>query len=318
MAEEFSLIRAIRTKIGHINREHGMLTVPPGDDAALLSGLTRPVVTTDCQRQDVHFRLDWQNEEDIGYKAVVVTLSDLAASYAGPVSLFVNLGLPDGFDEASVLRLYDGLCQALRDYPCTLGGGNIAKAPVLSLDLFALGQGHDTLFPLRSNARPGQGLYVTGPLGLARAGLNALEQGHDHAQDLITAFKRPRARFDAARILADHTIDCLMDISDGLCGDAGHLAEASNVSIRFEIDPTHVPPTLKDYCDRFSLSAPDMMLAGGEDYELLFACDPKTFDTLSSFLPQAFRVGDCLPFQGRHLINPPESARSFTHTTRDT
>lgn len=317
MAEEFALIRAIRTRIETLNRHHGGLIVPPGDDAALLSGLTRPVVTTDCQRQDVHFRLDWQSPEEIGFKAVVVTLSDLAASFAEPVALFVNLGLPDGFNQSAVLRLYDGISEAIGAYPCTLGGGNIAKAPVLSLDLFALGQGHETLFPLRSTARPGQGLYVTGPLGLARAGLDSLSRGIFDAKNLITCFKRPRARFDAARILSEHNINCLMDISDGLSGDVRHMAEASDISIRFDIDPARIPPDLKTYCDRFSLSAMDMMLAGGEDYELLFTCDPETFDTLASRLPDAFRVGDCLPFEGDRLINPPTSARSFVHSTQE-
>lgn len=317
MVHEFSLIRKIRDKVEAVNRHHPILTVPPGDDAALLTSLSRPVVSTDCQKQDVHFRLTWQTPEEIGFKAVVVTLSDLAASYARPQCLFVNLGLPDGFAESRVLRLYDGICGALTLYPCALGGGNISTGPGLTLDLFAIGEGTPDLFPLRSNARAGQGLYVTGPLGLSRCGLDALERGVDGVPDLIQAFKRPRARFDACQVLADHGVSCAMDISDGLAGDAFHLAEASDLSIRFQVAPENIPASLNAYCSRFNLSPLDMMLAGGEDYELLFTCDPETFDAMASRLPGAFRVGDCIPYNGRRLVNPPESAQSYTHTTRD-
>lgn len=317
MAHEFSLIRKIRDKIEDLNLHHTVLTVPPGDDAALLTALACPVITTDCQKQDVHFRLDWQTPEEIGFKAVVVTLSDLAASYARPQCLFINLGIPDGFGESSVLQLYDGICDALTLYPCALGGGNTSKGPVLTLDLFAIGQGTPDLFPLRSNAGEGQGLYVTGPLGLARCGLDALERGDNGVQDLIRAFKRPRARFDAARILEKNGISCVMDISDGLAGDALHLAEESSISIRFDMDASNIPEGLKTYCGHYGLSAPEMVLAGGEDYELLFTCDPNVFESMKKELKGAYRVGECLPYNGKYLINPPESARSFTHDTRD-
>jgi thiamine-monophosphate kinase len=317
MTHEFSLIRKIRQRLEMINRQHPALKVPPGDDAALMASLARPVISTDCQREGVHFRLDWQTPFDIGQKAVSVTLSDLAASYASPVCLFVNLSLPDHFSEDNVLQLYDGICEALTVYACALGGGNISTGPVLALDLFAVGEGTSDLFPLRSKAKVGEGLYATGPLGLARAGLDSLERGCTGIPEVLQAFKAPRARFDASTVLAGHGIACVMDISDGLAGDALHLAEASDISIRFDIDSSHIPPVLAAYCDRFSLNALDMMLAGGEDYELLFSCEPDVFDTLSPLLPGAFRVGDCLPYDGVRLINPPQSARSFIHQTRD-
>jgi len=317
MGNEFDLIKKIQQKISGINRNHSALIVPPGDDAALLSSLVRPVITTDCQRQNVHFRLDWQSPEEIGFKAAVVTLSDLAASYAQPVCLFVNLTIPEGISELTLLQLYDGLCEALTLYPCALGGGNISSGSELSLDLFAMGEGSSLLFPLRSKALLGQGLYVTGPLGLARAGLDALERGLTDVPDLIRFFKRPRPRFDAADILLKKHISCVMDISDGLAGDAHHLAEASNIAIRFEIQTSFMPDILKEYCQRFNLSPLEMTLAGGEDYELLFTCEESVFQTINKDLPGAFKVGTCLEFQGTRILNPPLSAHSFVHTVGD-
>jgi len=115
-------------------------------------------------------------------------------------------------------ELYLGIQKALKHYDCALGGGNISKGSRLSLDLFAIGEGRSDLFPTRSAARPGDGLYVTGPLGLARAGLDALIRKDDSARALINRFKMPQARFDAARVLAEHQVACVMDISDGLAG----------------------------------------------------------------------------------------------------
>jgi thiamine-monophosphate kinase len=313
MFDEFDLIEKIRRRTDRINRNHPAILVPPGDDAALLSGLSRPVISTDCQRQDVHFRLDWQTPEEVGFKAVTVALSDLAASFARPVAVFVNLTLTRQATEAMVMRLYEGLGEALGLYGCGLGGGNLSSGSALALDLFAVGEGDPMLFPLRSAARVGEGLYVTGPLGLARAGLHALEGRRPAPPGLIQAFKRPKARFDAARILCAHGVRCVMDISDGLAGDARHLAEASNLSIRFDVDDHPIGPDLRNYCLDQGLSARDMMLAGGEDYELLFACDESRVDVLYPALPGMMRVGTCLPFEGVRIINPPETARSFVH-----
>jgi thiamin-phosphate kinase len=210
------------------------LKVAPGDDASLLHDLSKPVITTDAQKEGVHFRLDWQTPQEIGSKAVEVSFSDLAASYAAPVSLFVNLALPPYVSDHTVESLYAGILKSLGKHDCTLGGGNISAAHRLSLDLFAVGQGHDTIFPMRSGACPGYGLYCTGPLGLARAGLESLIRKDPEFENLIAKFKSPTARFDAAKVLADNNVTCVIDISDGLAGDARHIAVASRRAI--EID----------------------------------------------------------------------------------
>lgn len=313
MLDEFLVLKKILKTLEPLNRNHPALIVPPGDDAALLAPLSRPVISTDTQREGIHFRLDWQTPFEIGYKSVVAALSDLAASFARPVCLFINLGLPAQCREILVEDLYLGVRGALADYACAMGGGNISASPVLSLDLFVLGEAEGRLFPRRSAAAEGDGVYVTGPLGLARAGLVCLQKGITTFPDLVHAFKKPRARFDAANVLLKHDVACVMDLSDGLAGDAGHLAEASDLTFRLGIDRMCIPHELSAFCTCHEEPPLHMMMSGGEDYELLFTCPPSVFETLQKELPQAFRVGCCIPYTGSRLEGVPESCRSFVH-----
>ncbi|MDH3344304.1 MAG: thiamine phosphate synthase, partial [Desulfobacteraceae bacterium] len=149
--DEFALIKKLIKQIP----ADSYLRIPPGDDACLLMPINRPVITTDTQKEGVHFRLDWQTPEEVGSKAVEVTLSDLAASYAVPISLFVNLALPDYISDQTVENIYKGIKKSLAKHNCTLGGGNISAGFELTLDLFAIGRGREDIFPVRSAALPG-------------------------------------------------------------------------------------------------------------------------------------------------------------------
>ena len=289
------------------------LKTPPGDDACLLMPLDRPVFTTDAQRESVHFRFDWQTPQEVGHKAVEVTFSDLAASYATPVSLFVNLTLPDYISETVVDDLYRGIKKSLAKHQCPLGGGNISRGAELALDLFAVGIGHESIFPKRSEARPGFGLYCTGPLGLARTGLLALVRNDRGFTEPISKFISPSARFDAATVLAKNRVPCVIDVSDGLAGDAKQIAKASNISIAFDLTPGIFHPALVSFCEKYHLNPEETVLTGGEDYELLFSCLEDVFLNVKKDLPGAYAVGRCLDFQGKHIINLPENISSFQH-----
>jgi len=310
---EFSLIKKLFQHLPPGQSAATTLKVPPGDDAALFSPISNPVITTDTQKEGVHFRFDWQTPEEVGSKAVEVTLSDLAASYATPISLFVNLSLPAYVSEKIVESLYKGIQKVLEKYGCTLGGGNISAGPDLSLDLFAIGEGRDDIFPARAAALPGQSLYCTGPLGLARAGLDCLVKKDPAFQGLISKFKSPTARFDAAEILAENNVMCVIDISDGLVGDAGHIAEASGLSVKFDLKIDHFDPELISFCEKYKQVPEEIVQTGGEDYELLFACPPDTFEKINKKLPEAFQVGRCLPFNGEYLVGLPPNVFSFQH-----
>lgn len=289
------------------------IVVPPGDDACLLSPLSHPIISTDTQKEGVHFRLDWQTPREIGEKAVSITLSDLAASYARPVGMFINLSIPPRISDAFVETMYQGIHAGLKKYGCSMGGGNISSGKELSLDLFAIGDGRKEIFPKRSSARAGFDLYVTGPLGLARAGLEALRANDGDFPELIERYKHPRARFDAADILAAHGVTCVMDISDGLAGDAQHIAEASDLTIELDVSTLIYPEALKVFCRKYDQSPDDLSLAGGEDYELLFACPPEVFSDIKASLPEAARVGRCLPHRDRILIAKDTGLSSYRH-----
>ncbi len=311
--DEFKLIDKLLKIASYRPKDVSYIKIYPGDDACLLRSLKNPVISTDTQKENIHFRLEWQTLEEVGEKAVAVTFSDLAASYAQPVCLFINLALPAYFTEQTVEALYKGINRALVKYNCELGGGNISRSSELSMDLFAVGQGHDDLFPSRSAALPGYGLYCSGPLGLARAGLDALKRKDISFRVLLEKFKFPSARFDAAEILANHKVACVIDVSDGLAGDAAHIAKSSNVTIEFNLKEYDYQPELMRYCQKYRLQPEEMILAGGEDYELLFACPPSTFDLIKKYLIDAFPVGKCLPFNGRYFSNLPSDICSFQH-----
>jgi thiamine-monophosphate kinase len=166
---------------------------------------------------------------------------------------------------------------------------------------------------VRSGARPGYGLYCTGPLGLARAGLESLIRRDPEFENLIAKFKSPTARFDAARVLAANNVTCVIDISDGLAGDARHIAAASGLTIEFDFSFWDFDPALLSFCEKYRLQPKDMFISGGEDYELLFACSPSLFEKIRKDLPEVYQVGRCLPFQGKHLLNLPPGVASYQH-----
>lgn len=311
--DEFGLIRAIMADAPLEAAGKSVFEVFPGDDAAVLSSIRRPVISTDAHVEGVHFDFSWQTPEEVGYKAVAVTLSDLAASFARPVAVFVNLTLPKDVSDALAEKLYAGLKKALKEYDCALGGGNVTSGRDVSLNLFAVGQGGAAGYPARSGARPGDGLYCTGRLGLAAAGLMLLRKKDDSQPALVEKFKFPRARFDAAAVLAAHEVTCVIDISDGLSGDANHIAEASGLTIVFDYDSGIFDPELLAFCRRTGPSPEEMVFRGGEDYELLFACEPGKFETIREQLPEAFQLGRCRPFEGQSIKGIPAGLKSFQH-----
>jgi thiamine-monophosphate kinase len=313
LRDEFKLIEKLLHSSQKVTSLAGAIRVPAGDDACLLTSLSFPVVTTDTQKEDVHFKREWQTPEEIGQKAVAVTLSDLAASYARPVSLFINLSLPPTVSTQFIEAMYRGITDALEHYQCALGGGNVSKGKEFSVDLFAIGEGSGDIFPKRSGAKPGFGVYVTGPLGLARGGLEALLANDADFPNLVRSFKAPQARFDAANILAVHGVSCVMDVSDGLSGDASHMAKASGITISLNLDNVTFDKELAAFCRKYNQSPMEMALAGGEDYELLFACPPDTFHLIQKELPESYQVGTCLAFQKMHVLHPEMGLSSFQH-----
>ena len=218
------------------------------DTAQLADGL---VVTQDALVEGVHFRLDWTTYRELGYKAAAVNLSDLAAAGAEPEALLVTLGAPGETELKDVLELYEGLNEA----GVPVVGGDTTRADLLYLSVTALGRSGRV--PGRDGARPGDLLVVTGPLGAAGAAFRA----HSYA--------RPPSRLAEGRRLAA-VAHALIDVSDGLAVDAGHIAERSGCRLVVELErvPLAEGAELAD-------------LGFGEDYELLAATpDPLEFTVI--------------------------------------
>jgi thiamine-monophosphate kinase len=234
----------------------------PGDDAALVTVATgRLVATTDLLIEGTHFRRDWSSAYDIGRKVAAQNLADVAAMGARPSSLLLGLGAPGDFPLAD----FDALAAGVRDECAVAGaalvGGDLVRAPQLVLSGTALGVVEAAGPVLRSGARPGDVVGVVGRLGWAAAGLRLLLTG-EREGPLVDAHRRPQPPYAAGLALAEAGATSMCDVSDGLVGDAAHLAEASGVTIDLDLTALR------------TLGAPGVtdeeLLTGGEDHALAF------------------------------------------------
>jgi len=246
--------------------------VGPGDDAAVLEGGW--VVSTDVAVEDVHFRRAWLSDREIGYRAAMAALSDLAAVAAEPVGLFVSLAVSGG--DAVADEVHRGIEEAAYEVGAAVLGGDLSRSPgPLFVDITALGR---TPWPiLRNGAEPKDEVWVTGRLGGSATAVHAWRAGEEPSPEARAAFARPQARLQEALCLAEQeTVDALIDLSDGLAGDAGHLAAASGVRIVLDESAIPIAPAaLESLGPEEALRA---ALHGGEDYELCFVTDPGVMD----------------------------------------
>lgn len=250
----------------------GGLVVGIGDDAACWKcppGLA--LATTDSQVEGVHFLKDKAAPEEVGWKALAINLSDIAAMGGTPGPALISLALPGETEVEWVGGLYRGLGEAARSYGVAIAGGDVHAASQIVITV-ALWGGLAGEVPLtRSAARPGEAIAVTGPLGGSAGGLRMLKEGlslpPEVALFLRQAHLHPQPRLREGQLLLQAGVRAAIDISDGLLSDLGHLCRASGVGARLwaAAIPTH--PHLRQ---AFGAEALRLALTGGEDYELLF------------------------------------------------
>lgn len=252
-----------------------------GDDAAVTLPGGATATSVDALVDGVHFRRDQAAPAQIGHKALAAALSDLAAMGAEPGEAYVVLGVPPDLDEDGCLELLDGLLALAASTGTTLAGGDVTRAAELFLAITVVGHAPDPgAFVGRTAARPGDALVVTGEIGGAAAGLRLLQNAEwsidppigwsiDHLTlALRTRQLEPTPRLAAGRALARAGATAMIDLSDGLGGDARHLAGASGVKLEIEAEAVPLAATavaLSEATDR----DPWWLLGGGEDYELL-------------------------------------------------
>jgi thiamine-monophosphate kinase len=231
-----------------------------GDDAAILDVPRgeRLVASVDAFVEDVHFRREWIDAREVGYRAAVAALSDIAAMAATPIGLLFAIDLPDQWME-SLDDIAEGVREAVEAAGTVIVGGNIAAGTDLSITTTVLGH---AVAPLaRSGAKPGDRLYVTGLLGGPAAAIRAWNAGKQPAAADRERFAQPQARIREARVLADHGAHAAIDISDGLGSELDHLAAASGVSYAVQLEKVPIMPGV----------AIEDAMKSGEEYELLVA-----------------------------------------------
>jgi len=248
------------------------LLIGIGDDAAVWhKGSAVQLATTDSLIEGVHFTPDITTWKDLGWKALAVNLSDIAAMGGVPEYALVSLALPGDTEVASVSDLYCGMVELAREFGVAIVGGNISAADRVMITITVLGSAETDVLLRRSSAMPGEKVAVTGYPGLSAGGLKMLRQKLDFPPDehrlLCRAHLRPVPRVKEAQVLLHSGVSTAIDISDGLIADLSHICKASGVSavVREELLPVH--PVLKR---RFPREWRKMVLGGGEDYELLF------------------------------------------------
>ncbi|HEX8552600.1 MAG TPA: thiamine-phosphate kinase [Abditibacteriaceae bacterium] len=292
---EFGWIDRVRKQLA----VRGGVRVGIGDDAAVLAPLSSPVITCDALVEDVHFRRDWTTPRALGRKSMAVNVSDIAAMGGIPVAAFVTLAISARDDAVFLDELYAGFEDAAREFEFTVAGGDTVRSRGgLQISVSIVGNAPRPV--LRSGARVGDAVVVTGNLGESAAGLWILQNpeivraiSHQSTAYLLSRHCEPSARVGAMQAaLATEDVHAALDISDGLVGDAGHIARKSGVTLEFEVGRLPVSPELREAA---LVAAPHdaeiqlrhWMLAGGEDYELLLCVAPEAAESVCAAIRQS-------------------------------
>jgi thiamine-monophosphate kinase len=290
---ERGLIRRIRQTLGS---PMPGVRVGIGDDAAVLEPSPGAwlLVTTDLVLEDVHFRRRSAGPADIGWKAMARNLSDVAAMGGTPRFAVVALACPEKTDVEEVDQFYEGLRGAATPHGVHVVGGDTSASPdgwIVNVTLLGEMTGPPRL---RSDARPGDRIAVSGALGRSAAGLRVLEADprpalpEETLRDVVQAQLRPVARVHEGKWLGTALgVHALIDLSDGLATDLGHVAAESGVGARVELARLPVAPSTRAVATALSLDPVELAVAGGEDYELLFTAERSAMDDLAAGLTSA-------------------------------
>lgn len=272
MRSEFEFIQNIKTKYSL-----GLV----GDDCAVLHKSDRMdlLITSDMLVEDIDFRLEWTTPEFLGHKALAVSLSDIAAMGGEPKFAMLSIGVSEKLWKTDFVdRLYEGLHELAVKSGVELIGGDVSRSPdKLVIDSTVLGEVPKGKAVLRSGARPGDAIFVTGYLGGAAAGLKLLENGERYSTNLAEPIRhllirqlQPIPQVHTGTLLQDIQLPtAILDISDGLSSDLTHLVIASGVGARIYADRLPVDPAIAGV-RAISADPLDLALNGGEDFELLF------------------------------------------------
>lgn len=299
-----------------------------GDDCAVLpkDASTDLLISTDMLVEDIDFRLDWTTPELLGRKALAVSLSDIAAMGGSPEWALLTIGIPEALWSAKFLdRFYDGWHELANRYDVKLVGGDISRTPnKLVIDSTVGGSVPAGAAVLRSGARSGDSIYVTGPLGGAAAGLRLLNEGlrfdestSDPRMNLLAKQLTPTSRSEFGQLLRESgAVTSMIDLSDGISSDLAHICRASNVGAVISVNDIPFEGEVMSIAGSVDAML-DFALNGGEDFELLFTAPHEKISQLN--FDDIFRIGEItetpdvveLERDGRREVLPPGGYRHF-------
>jgi thiamine-monophosphate kinase len=314
---EFGLIEHL-TRDFPLRQPSSLLGV--GDDAAVLDsgGPLCTLVSTDLLVEGIHFDLAYTPLKHLGYKAVVVNLSDIYAMNALPRQITVSIAISNRFSVEALEELYAGIRAACDAYGVDLVGGDTTSSPKgLTISVTAIGQGERELLAYRSGAKVGDLICITGDLGAAYLGLQLLErekqiwQAHPEVQPnfedqqyVVGRQLKPEARRDVVEVFRRIGLrpTAMIDISDGLASELFHICKQSNTGALLEESGVPIHPDAELLALKFKLDPITCALNGGEDYELLFTINPSDAEKIK-FLPEIYIAGEILQAQDGIKLN---------------
>jgi thiamine-monophosphate kinase len=320
---EFELLARIRERLPVPGPR---IRLGSGDDAAITVPGGATATSVDALVDGVHFRRDLSTPAQIGHKALATALSDLAAMGAEPGEAYVVLGIPADFNEDECIELLDGVVALAGRSGTELAGGDLTRAEELFLAITVVGHAPaPAALVQRSGARPGDALVLTGNIGGAAAGLHLLTADCtiDHARggsvaqpasnwgDALRARQlEPTPRLEAGRALAKAGATAMIDLSDGLGGDAGHLAKSSDVGLRIDAEALPLAPGVEEVASATESDPCALAAGGGEDYELLASIPPQRLAEARQLVQEAEKgsalteIGDVVAGSGVEIRLP--------------
>lgn len=302
MKSEFSFIKSLQRK-QHLalSIQHSAIIKGIGDDAAIIKkdSTTDYVISTDLLVEDIDFRLEWTQPDFLGHKALAVSLSDIAAMGANPIFALLSIGIPKKIWHTKFLdKFYDGWFALSSKHNVQLIGGDVSKTPdKIVIDSIVIGETKHGKAVMRSGAKVGDLIFVTGNLGGASAGLRLLEDMNSPDISKLLRSKRksdkkflilkqlkPDAKVEIGKAIGEKKLaTSMIDISDGLSSDLNHLCNASNVCAVIESDKIPIESLISTQCSDKNDQL-NFAINGGEDFELLFTVNPNKVKKLFNSL----------------------------------
>ncbi|MDY7086800.1 MAG: thiamine-phosphate kinase [Actinomycetota bacterium] len=270
-AGEFGLIARVVARL-----ENGPATLlGPGDDSAIVAAPDgRIVASTDVLVEGRHFRRDWSSGADVGHRAAAANLADIAAMGAVPTALLIGLCAPNDLDLAWAEDLAGGLSDEAARTGASVVGGDTSFSPTLTIAVTALGDLGGQAPVLRSGAQPGDVIALAGRIGHAAAGYTVLSRGFRTPKALVEAYRRPVVPYEAGPAAARAGATAMIDVSDGLLQDLGHIADASVVGVDVRTGAFEVSSQMRDAAAALGVDPLQWILAGGDDHALAATFPP--------------------------------------------